>query len=166
MAEQHVTAQDIKSVTVETFYKATQLSKGIPSCADAAQYNIAYPVAAAIVNNGFSIQQVENTNDDAVIDMMGRLSFVCDPELDAQFPARRLCRAAMVLKDGRRIVSDVHEPRGEACENIGYDWLADKFHRITAHRLTSPQQEVFIQRLHNDDWTVRQLISQVNAALL
>ena len=166
MAEHHVTAQDIKSVTVETFYKATQLSKGIPSCADAAQYNIAYPVAAAIVNNGFSIQQVENTNDDAVIDMMGRLSFVCDPELDAQFPARRLCRAAMVLKDGRRIVSDVHEPRGEACENIGYDWLADKFHRITAHRLTSPQQEVFIQRLHNDDWTVRQLISQVNAALL
>ena len=166
MAEQHVTAQDITSVTIETFYKATQLSKGIPSCADAAQYNIAYPVAAAIVNNGFSIQQVENTNDDAVIDMMGRLSFVCDPELDAQFPARRLCRAAMVLKDGRRIVSDVHEPRGEACENIGYDWLADKFHRITAHRLTSPQQEVFIQRLHNDDWTVRQLISQVNAALL
>ena len=162
MAEHHVTAQDIKSVTVETFYKATQLSKGCLLYT----YNIAYPVAAAIVNNGFSIQQVENTNDDAVIDMMGRLSFVCDPELDAQFPARRLCRAAMVLKDGRRIVSDVHEPRGEACENIGYDWLADKFHRITAHRLTSPQQEVFIQRLHNDDWTVRQLISQVNAALL
>ena len=123
-------------------------------------------MAAAIVNNGFSIQQVENTGDTAVIDMMGRLSFVCDPELDAQFPARRLCRATMVLKDGRRIISDIHEPRGEACENIGYDWLADKFRRITAQRLTGPQQEALIQLLHGDNWTVRQLVSRVNAALL
>lgn len=166
MAEHHITAEDIGAVTIETFYKATQLSKDIPSCADAAQYNIAYPVAAAIANNGFSIQQVENTSDTAVIDMMGRLSFVCDPELDAQFPARRLCRASMVLKDGRRIVSDIHEPRGEACENIGYDWLADKFRRITAQRLTGPQQEALIQLLHGDNWTVRQLVSRVNAALL
>ena len=166
MAAHRITAEDIEAVTIETFYKATQLSKDIPSCADAAQYNIAYPVAAAIVNNGFSIQQVENTGDTAVIDMMGRLSFVCDPELDAQFPARRLCRATMVLKDGRRIISDIHEPRGEACENIGYDWLADKFRRITAQRLTGPQQETLIQLLHGDNWTVRQLVSRVNAALL
>ena len=166
MAAHRITAEDIEAVTIETFYKATQLSKDIPSCADAAQYNIAYPVAAAIVNNGFSIQQVENTGDTAVIDMMGRLSFVCDPELDAQFPARRLCRATMVLKDGRRIISVIHEPRGEACENIGYDWLADKFRRITAQRLTGPQQETLIQLLHGDNWTVRQLVSRVNAALL
>ncbi len=166
MAAHRITAEDIEAVTIETFYKATQLSKGIPSCADAAQYNIAYPVAAAIVNNGFSIQQVENTGDTAVIDMMGHLSFVCDPELDAQFPARRLCRASMVLKDGRRIISDIHEPRGEACENIGYDWLADKFRRITAQRLTGPQQEALIQLLLDDSWTVRQLVSRVNAALL
>ena len=109
---------------------------------------------------------MENTGDTAVIDMMGRLSFVCDPELDAQFPARRLCRATMVLKDGRRIISDIHEPRGEACENIGCDWLADKFRRITAQRLTGPQQETLIQLLHGDNWTVRQLVSRVNAALL
>lgn len=166
MREHNITSQDIQSVSIETFYKATQLSKDIPSCADAAQYNIAYPVAAAIVNNGFSIQQVENTSDSAVIDMMGRLSFVCDAELDAQFPARRLCRASMVLRDGRCIVSGVHEPRGEACENIGYDWLAEKFRRITVHRLSPTQQDALIQLLHDDQWTVRQLVQQVNKALL
>ena len=166
MAEHHITAGDIEAVTIETFFKATQLSKDIPSCADAAQYNIAYPVAAAIVNNGFSIQQVENTGDSAVIDMMGRLSFVCDPEVDAQFPARRLCRASVVLKDGRRLVSGVHEPRGEACENIGYDWLADKFRRITAQRLDAEPRERLIQLLRSDSWTVRQLVEQVNSALM
>ena len=49
---------------------------------------------------------------------------------------------------------------------IGYDWLADKFRRITAQRLTGPQQETLIQLLHGDNWTVRQLVSRVNAALL
>lgn len=165
MAEYHITAEDIEAVTIETFFKATQLSKDIPSCADAAQYNIAYPVAAAIVNNGFSIQQVENTGDSAVIDMMGRLSFVCAPELDAQFPARRLCRASVALKDGRCFVSGIHEPRGEACENIGYGWLADKFRRITAQRLSPERQEILIQMLRSDSWTVRQMVDQVNSAL-
>ena len=158
--------EDIEQVTIETFFKATQLSKGVPSCVDEAQYNIAYPVASAILNRGFSIAQVENTADRRVHQMMERLRFVCDPELDRQFPARRLCRAIIERKDGRRFVSDVHEPRGEASEHIGYSWLAEKFQRITAGRLIKPQQERLTSLLHGDDWTVRQLVDTTNRCLL
>lgn len=166
MADHSITAVDIEQVIVETFYKATQLSKGIPSCADEAQYNIAYPVASAIINNGFSIAQVEQTNDPAVHKMMEKLTFVCDEELDAQFPAKRLCRVRMVLKDGRNVVSGVHEPRGEAFENIGYDWLSEKFLRITGHKLTKEQQLQLIDILKKDNWTVRELVALVNGFLL
>lgn len=165
MADNGVKAEDIQKVYVETFYKATQLSKGIPASADEAQYNIAYPVASAIVNNGFSIAQVEQTDDPVVHAMMEKLEFVCDPELDAQFPAKRLCRVRMELKDGRTVVSDVHEPRGEAFENIGYDWLAEKFLRITGHKLTRPQQDELIADLRSDNWTVRTLMEKVNGFL-
>ena len=41
----------------------------------------------------------------AVVEMMKRLSFVVDEELDKQFPARRICRAEIVTKDGRRFIS-------------------------------------------------------------
>ena len=166
MGEHNITAEDIDQVTVETFYKATQLSKGIPSCADEAQYNIAYPVASSIVNNGFSIAQVEQTDDPKVHKMMEKLTFVCDKELDEQFPAKRLCRVRMVLKNGETVVSGVHEPRGEAFENIGYDWLAEKFLRITGHKLTRPQQDRLIDTLKNDNWTVRELVDLVNSFLL
>lgn len=167
LLRQHgITASEIEHVTIQTFYKATQLSKGIPSCADAAQYNIAYPVASSIVNSGFSIEQVEQTGDPAVHQMMERLSFVCDPELDAQFPAKRLCRAVMELKNGRRLISDVMGPRGEAEENIGYPWLADKFRHITGGQLASGQQDALIDLLHGDQWSVRQLVDQVNSWLL
>ena len=166
MADNKVTADDIDQVIVETFYKATQLSKGIPSCADEAQYNIAYPVASSIVNNGFAIAQVEQTDDPKVHKMMEKLTFVCDKELDDQFPAKRLCRVRMVLKDGRTVVSGVHEPRGEAFENIGYDWLSEKFLRITGHKLTKEQQLQLIDILEKDNWTVRELVALVNSFLL
>ena len=166
MADNKVTADDIDQVIVETFYKATQLSKGIPSCADEAQYNIAYPVASSIVNNGFSIAQVEQTDDPKVHKMMEKLTFVCDKELDDQFPAKRLCRVRMVLKDGRTVVSGVHEPRGEAFENIGYDWLSEKFLRITGHKLSKEQQLQLIDILEKDNWTVRELVALVNSFLL
>lgn len=166
MGDNNVSAEDIEQVIVETFYKATQLSKGIPASADEAQYNIAYPVASSIVNNGFSIAQVEQTDDPKVHKMMEKLTFVCDKELDDQFPAKRLCRVRMVLKDGRTVVSGVHEPRGEAFENIGYDWLSEKFLRITGHKLTKEQQLQLIDTLEKDNWTVRDLVATVNDFLL
>ena len=166
MQDNNVKPEDIEQVIVETFFKATQLSKDIPSCADEAQYNIAYPVASSIVNGGFSIAQVEETSDPKVHAMMQKLTFQCDPELDAQFPAKRLCRVRMILKDGRTVVSGVHEPRGEAFENIGYDWLAEKFLRITGHKLTRDQQNELIADLRNDNWTVRDLVHKVNNFIL
>lgn len=166
LQDYQIAAQDIDKVTIETFYKATQLSKDIPFSADEAQYNIAYPVASAIVNRGFSIDQVEHTADPAVHAMMKRLFFVCDGELDKQFPGKRLCRAVIDLKNGRRLVSNVHEPRGEACENIDYNWLSEKFLRITGGRLQLTQQNLLINQLHCDSWTVRQLVDTVNSYLL
>ncbi len=165
MQDNGVKAENIEKVYVETFFKATQLSKGIPASADEAQYNIAYPVASSIVNGGFSIAQVEQTNDEAVHAMMEKLEFVCDEQLDAQFPAKRLCRVRMELKDGQTVVSGVHEPRGEAFENIGYDWLAEKFLRITGHKLSKAQQEELISDLRCDNWNVRSLIHKVNGFL-
>lgn len=164
--EYSIGAEDIEKVTVETFYKATQLSKGIPANADEAQYNIAYPVASAIVNKGFSIQQVEQTDDISVHHMMKKLSFVCDKEMDALFPAQRLCRVVMELKDGRRVVSPKFEPSGEAKENVGYDRLAAKFRRITGGMLTAEEQESIIELLRGDEWTVHSLVDKINTYLL
>ena len=48
------------------------------------------------------------------VDLMKRLSFVTDERLDAQFPAHRICQAESITKDGRTLLSNECEPRGEA----------------------------------------------------
>ena len=88
-----------------------------------------------------SIAQVEQTDDPAVAGMMQKLSFVCDPELNAAFPQKRLCRAEITLGDGGVLRSAVHEPRGEASEHIDCAWLSDKFRRTTEGIVAPAGQE-------------------------
>ncbi len=160
-----ISAKDIKSVTIHTFKRATLLSKIVPQTADEAQYNIAYPVAAAIVYGDFGLPQVleENLNNNEVIDMMNRLSFNVDSNLDERFPAERICRAEIITKDDKRYLSNECEPRGEAKENISVDWLCDKFRRITSPVLTSAGQDILLRLITgNDDLPIRTIVDASN----
>ncbi len=76
MRKYNITHQDIKQVTIYTFKPATMLSKIIPKTADEAQYNIAYPVAAAIVTGDFGLNQItrEAFNNPEIISLMSKLS--------------------------------------------------------------------------------------------
>ena len=163
LREHHLSWTDIAHVTVHTFRRATLLSKIVPRTADEAQYNIAYPVAAALVYGDFGTAQVENLGDERVIGMMGKLTFAVDEALDAQFPAHRICRAEIGTTDGRRFLSGECEPRGEAAENIGVDWLCDKFRRITAAALTSEGREAVLEAITGEqDLPVRRIVETVN----
>ncbi len=166
LLEQHgLSAKDLKKVTVHTFKRATMLSKIIPQDADEAQYNIAYPVASAIVHKEFGIRQVlnENLHDEKVIEMMKKLSFVVADDLEARFPAERICRVEMETLDGKTYLSRDCEPRGEAKENIPVSWLCDKFYRITSPVMTRKGQEELIALLTGeDDLPVREIVHTAN----
>lgn len=165
MRQNKLTDADIEKVTIHTFHRATLLSKIVPRTVDEAQYNIAYPVAAALVYGDFGYAQVrqESLGDPRVVDMMGRLHFAVDEALDAQFPARRICRAEIVTKDKRTFLSPECEPRGEACENISTSWLADKFRRITGPAYTDEGQNTLLSMiLQEEDIPIRTIVAEVN----
>ena len=159
---------DIEKVTIHTFKRATMLSKIVPKTADEAQYNIAYPVASSIVYGDFGFTQVleENLNDSTVIDMMSRLEFRVDDALDARFPAERICRAEIKTKQGDTYTSSECEPRGEAKENIGIDWLSDKFYRITGPVLSKQAQDKLLKLITQDnDLPIREIVDTTNKKL-
>lgn len=164
----NISTSEIKKVTIHTFRRATMLSKIVPQTADEAQYNIAYPVASAIIYGDFGFTQVleENLNDTAVIDMMNRLEFKVDESLDARFPAERICRAEIETKDGKHFISSECEPRGEAKENIGIDWLSDKFYRITGPVLSKDAQDTLLELItQNGDLPIREIVDTTNKKL-
>ncbi|MBQ6884203.1 MAG: MmgE/PrpD family protein [Clostridia bacterium] len=159
---------NIKKVTIHTFKRASMLSKIVPKTADEAQYNIAYPVASAIIHGDFGFTQVleENLNDSTVIDMMSRLEFKVDDKLDARFPAERICRAEIETKNGNCYISSECEPRGEAKENIGIDWLSDKFYRITKPVLSKKGQDKLIRLItQEENLSIREIVDTTNKEL-
>ena len=163
--ENGITPDGIESVSVRTFHRATLLSKICPRTEDEAQYNIAYPVAAALVHGEFGYAQLkeEALSDPAVLAMMKRLSFETDPELDARFPAERLCRVTIRTKDGKEFTSPLCQPRGEAWENIGVDWLRDKFCRITADFYTEEGQRRLADLITGaDNVSIRTIVDESN----
>lgn len=165
MQQHKLSPHEIAHVTVKTFHRATLLSKIVPKTVDEAQYNIAYPVAAALIYGDFGYAQVrrESLGDPKVVAMMDKLSFETDPALDAQFPARRICRVQIETTDGLVYISDECEPRGEACENISFAWLADKFHRIAGPVMNETGREKLISLIVSDeDISIRDVVHVAN----
>ncbi len=165
MNKNQLTADDIEKVIVYTFERATLLSKIVPKTADEAQYNIAYPVAAALVYGDFGLLQIleKNLQNSEVVDMMSRLTFVVDNDIDARFPEKRICKVEIITKNGKHFASDECEPRGEAKENIGLSWLCDKFNRITDSVLTEEGREKILSMLTAyEDLPIRSIVEQIN----
>ena len=165
MREKSIFCEDIEKVVIKTFKRATMLSKIHPKTADEAQYNIAYPVAASIVYGDFGIDRVmdENLSDERVLSMMERLSFEVDEELDAKFPAKRICRAVIYTKDAKTHTSRDCKPRGEANEGIGVDWLAEKFMRITSPVIPLETQKSLVSMIFGDESiSVREIVDKAN----
>lgn len=160
-----VSSDDIDHVKVYTFKKATDLSQAIPTTIDEAQYNIAFPVASAILHGDFTVAQVDDFQNQEVYGLMDRLSFEVDAELDMAFPGKRFSRVEFYMKNGDILRSTVHEPNGEAKDQVGLDWIQDKFHRITKHKLTNEQQTDLLNLISSLDRPLRDLIDETNNSL-
>ncbi len=165
MRDHGVQAADIEKIVIKTFAAATRLSQAVPRSSDEAQYNIAFPVASAIVHGDFGFDQAieENLGDRRVIDIMGRLRFEVDPAFDAKFPAQRFCRAELYLRNGDKLVSRDCEPRGEAKEGIDLDWISEKFKRITKSVISPEAQAEFLEcMIGGPGQRIREMVDRFN----
>lgn len=170
MAKHSFRHTDVAKVTVNTFRSAAKLSKIEPSDTDEAQYNIAWPVASVLVHGDVGYQQMrdEALKDIRVLDMMKRLTFAVDPELDAQFPGKRLAYVEVDLKNGVHLKSRIYEAPGEPDDpDLTPGWIEGKFRSITGMMLTTKSQDEIIRFVTNPDVEtgMRDFIINVNAKL-
>lgn len=169
MREKGITARDIESVTVHTYQAAARLSKIVPHETDEAQYNIAYPVAAALVYGDVGYPQVceQALGDQRVLDMMQRLAFTVDPAVEAQFPAKRLAWVEITCKDGRRCQSPTCAAPGEREDQVDEAWIRKKFTRITKPFLKPDEQERLMELFLEEplELPIRTVVEEVNRCL-
>lgn len=168
MQKNQINSADIEQVIIHTFDSAARLSKIAPADTDEAQYNIAYPVAAAIVKGDVGFRQVCNAalNDQQILEMMTQLSFEVDPELDRQFPEKRLAWVEFTLKDGRTLKSRVYAADGEAADHVDLIWITRKFNRIMDPFLDEAGKLKVLELLTKDlDKPIPQVVDEVNRIL-
>ena len=169
MGQESFGHEDVEKVLVHTFDSAARLSKKRPVDTEEAQYNIAWPVASAIVHGEVGYLQMCDAavGNESVLAMMDRLGFVVDPALDCQFPEKRLAWVEIALKDGRVFKSKVYAADGEATDNIGNEWLAAKFNRITNPVMGEKSQAIVDLVLNGGlSMPIRDIIAAVNEAVL
>lgn len=160
----------VEKVKVNTFRSAARLSKIEPKDTDEAQYNIAWPVASALVYGDVGYMQVRNESlkDERVLGMMKRLSFEVNPELDAQFPSKRLAFVEIELKDGTQYKSRIYEAPGEMDDpELNLEWIKKKFKRITRWMLDEDKQDEIIEMMTNPelDMTMKEIVLKINSDL-
>jgi len=114
----------ITRVRVRTFAAAGALARGAPRTTEEAQYSIVWPVAVALTRGAFGVGDVlgDALEDVSVARLASSVEIETAPELEAEFPDRRL---AQVTVDG--YCSDVVEAPGEPNDPGWRDIVDAKF---------------------------------------
>lgn len=156
---------EIKSVKIKTFKSACLLSKKIPDDTEEAQYNIAFPVAAALVKGDVNYCEMndEAIKDIEVLNMMSRLEFVVSEEYERDFPAKRQASIEITLMDGKTLCSGTYNAPGEPEDpQLNLDWIKDKFKRITNPFINKRQNEIIDIIEFKPDYRIRELVNLIN----
>ncbi|WP_455373316.1 MmgE/PrpD family protein [Limibacillus halophilus] len=127
----------IEEATITTFHEAVRLAGPRPLDSDQAQYSINFPVACALVHGVVGPAQImgEGLRDEAVLAMAGRIRLAEDPEIQASFPARRIARLDLVLKDGTRLSSGLTQAHGDPENPMTDGEVREKFRSLAAPAL-------------------------------
>ncbi|NLY37405.1 MAG: MmgE/PrpD family protein [Tissierellia bacterium] len=160
--------QQIEEVEIESFERATLLSKIIPSDPDEAQYNIAYPVSAMLVRGKFGMEELQDEafSDPLIIEMMKKLKFIVDPDMEAKFPQERLCRVTLKLSDGRKFKSSICKAMGEAGE-VDRDWIKEKFESLLGPIYgIEATKEILLILEGRLDQDMREIINKINELVM
>ena len=88
--EHQLTPDQIRRIRVRTFEAATRLPSGHPCNTEEAQYSLAFPVAAALLDGEVGPVQVlpPRLHDPSLLALLDKVSTEVAPEFEAEFPAK------------------------------------------------------------------------------
>jgi 2-methylcitrate dehydratase PrpD len=128
--ENRLKPADLVRVKVRTFAAAASLTRQPPANTEEAQYNLAFPVAAALIDGAVGPAQVlpPRLFDADILDLAGRLEVEVTQEFEDRFPAKAIAAVEITTRDGKRYDSGTVEARWEPPDTLPSDSeLKEKF---------------------------------------
>jgi 2-methylcitrate dehydratase PrpD len=109
------------------------LSTRPPANTEQAQYNLAYPVAAALIDGEVGPRQVMPPRlfDETIINLLSKITAECKPEYESAFPAKTYAEVELETLRGETYCSGRMQPRWEPPDALPTDGeLQAKFDRL------------------------------------
>ncbi|UCG14183.1 MAG: MmgE/PrpD family protein [Deltaproteobacteria bacterium] len=128
--ENELEPQHISHIRVRTFEAAGALSCAHPRNTEEAQYNLAYPVAAALVDGEVGPRQVlpPRIFDPTLLELADKVEVEVATEFEQAFPQRTYAEVVVHTEDDRELVSGPMQPPWEPPHNLPEDAdLVEKF---------------------------------------
>jgi 2-methylcitrate dehydratase PrpD len=133
LRERHaIDAAAVQSVRLLTFEASTRLGPVLPVTTEEAQYSLAWPIAAALVDGWVGPEQVSEARlaDPRIRDLARRVEAAVSPDLERRFPAEALCEIEVRMRDGAAYRSGVCGGQGDPADPLTADELREKFRRL------------------------------------
>lgn len=123
LRQHRLNMDDIISIHVRTFAAAAELSRAHPGDTEEAQYNLAYPVAAALLDGEVGPVQVlpPRIHDSSLLELADRVTVEVCEEHERAFPAKARADVAIQTRDGRTLTSGTVEANWEPPDSLPTD---------------------------------------------
>lgn len=128
-----LSADRIKNIVVRTFAEAAVLDCSYPETTEAAQYNLSFPLAMAIIDGEVGPRQVlpPRLHDHDVHALMDKIQVTVSADLQQNFPAEALAETAIETTGGEIFESGVMSARWEPPDTLpSDDELVEKFYSL------------------------------------
>jgi len=132
-----ISADEISEIQIHTFKEAIELGNKIPKNTEEAQYNLAYPVAAATLYSKVGVAEIlrENYDKQEIVTLMDKIEFIHSKEIQDNFPEYCESRTVIHLKSGEILDSGVISARGVGENNLTKVELENKFRELAKESL-------------------------------
>ena len=128
IGKNRIDPDQINHIRVHTFAAAARLPNVHPKTTEDAQYNLAFPVAAAILNGEVGPAQVlpPRLNDRRLLRLLDRVTTDVSPAFDAAFPGKTIAEVSITMTDGDTYSSGPVEAIWEPPDTLPSDQALEK----------------------------------------
>ena len=153
MGEYGISPNDIVKIRVYTFKESAALSQAHPQNTEEAQYNIPFPIAAAILDGEVGPAQnlPPRLFDSDIRQMMDKIEIIAQERFQTAFPSKAESEVEIVTRSGQTLNSGVMSARWDA--NSPYSAtdleLKEKFQWLTSPILGHGKSEALQHHIWN-----------------
>ena len=137
LAEHHLTASDIRSVTAHVHQGAIDVLGPVvdPRTVHQSKFSMGTVLGLVAVLGRAGLPEFDqHFKDDAVLRLRDRVHMELDAEVDAAYPARWIGKVTVETVDGRRLHGRVDEPKGDPGNTLSRSELETKATALAAYR--------------------------------